>query len=147
MLMLIILMKRIKTLKLLLATAVVDLVLQLDLWVRKCSNFISMIISNTLFKNLCSWEAYLEPCQFSMTELSFELWAKSCLFSQKISIIYVWKSFKYSSAAVSISCIVIKKHVKIKHTNTINLFNDFSGNTPRWNISLILIPYNSHKKK
>ena len=74
-------------LKLLFDTAAVDLVLQLDLWVRKCSNFISMIISNTLFQNLCSWEAYLEPCQFSMTELLFELWAKSCLFLQKISII------------------------------------------------------------
>ena len=35
--------------------------------------------------------------------------------------------------------------MKIKHTNT-NLFKDFSGNILTWNISLILIPYNSHKK-
>ena len=35
---------------------------------------------------------------------------------------------RYTSVAVSISCIVIKKHMKIKHTNT-NLFKDFSGNT------------------
>ena len=115
-----------QALKLLFDTAAVDLVLQLDLWVRKCSNFISMIISNTLFQNLCSWQAYLEPCQFSMTELLFELCAKSCLFSQKISIIYVWKGFKYTSAAVSVSCIfffffffislfnVDKKKVKIQ---------------------------------
>ena len=34
--------------KLLFVTAAVDLVLQLDLRVRKCSNFISMILSNTL---------------------------------------------------------------------------------------------------
>ena len=62
-------------------------------------------------------------------QLLFELGAKSCqLFSQKISIIYVWKGSKYTSAAVSISCIVIKKNVKISHTNT-NLFKDFSANT------------------
>ena len=33
----------------------------------------------------------------------------------------------------------------MKHTNS-NLFKDFSGNTLTWNIFLILIPYNSHKK-
>ena len=81
-----------------------------------------------------------------MMVLLFELWAKSCLLSQKISIIYVWKSAKYTSVAVTISCIVIKKHVKIKHTNT-NPFKDFSRNTLPWNISLILIPYNSLTKK
>ena len=35
--------------------------------------------------------------------------------------------------------------MKIKHINT-NLFKDLSGNTLTWNIILILIPYNSHKK-
>ena len=44
-----------------------------------------------------------------------------------------------NSTAVSISCIVIRKDLKIKHTNT-NLFKDFSGE------SLILISYNSCKK-
>ena len=66
-------------------------------------------------------------------------------FRKKLSIIYVWKDSKCTSAAVSISCIVIKKDVKIKHINA-NLFKDFSGNTLTWNISLIFIPYNSHKK-
>ena len=37
-----------QALKLLFVTAAVDLVLQLDLWVKKCFNFISMIISNIL---------------------------------------------------------------------------------------------------
>ena len=41
---------------------------------------------------------------------------------------YVGKGSKYISAAVSISCIVIKKNVKISHTNT-NLFKEFSTNT------------------
>ena len=54
------------------------------------------------------------------------------LFLQKSSNIYVGKGSKYTSAAVSISCIVIK-NVKISHTNT-NLFNDFSGNTLYVNI-------------
>ena len=35
--------------------------------------------------------------------------------------------------------------MKIKHINT-NPFKDFSGNTLTWNISLILISYNSYKK-
>ena len=63
---------------------------------------------------------------------------------QKISIINVWKGSKFTSAAVSISCIVIKKNAKIKYINT-NLLKDLSGNTLAWNISLILTPYNSHK--
>ena len=79
-------------------------------------------------------------------EFLFKLRAKSRLISQKISITYVWKSSKYTSAVVSISCTVIKKHVKIKHTS-INLFKDFLGNTLPWSISLIFIPYDSHKKK
>ena len=37
-----------------------------------------------------------------------------------------------------------QKNVKIKYINT-NLFKDLSGNTLAWNMSLILIPYNSHK--
>ena len=49
-------------------------------------------------------------------------------FHQKISITYVWKGSKCTSAAVSISCIVIKKNVKIKLINA-DLFKDFSGNT------------------
>ena len=53
--------------------------------------------------------------------------------------------FNCTTAAVSISCIVIKKNVKIKHINT-NLFKDLPGNTLTWNISLMLTPYSSHKK-
>ena len=64
---------------------------------------------------------------------------------RKISIINVWKGSKCTSAAVSISCIVIKKYVKIKYINT-SLFKDLLGNTLAWNISLILTPYNSHKE-
>ena len=37
-----------QTLKLLLVTPVVDLVLYLDLWARKCSSFIFIIMSNTI---------------------------------------------------------------------------------------------------
>ena len=44
-----------------------------------------------------------------------------------------------------LSCLVIKKNVKIKHINT-NLFKDLSGNTLAWNIFLILTPYNSRKE-
>ena len=51
---------------------------------------------------------------------------KLWLFSQKISIIYVWKCSKCTSASVSISCMVIKKNVKIKHINT-NLLKGLSG--------------------
>ena len=67
-------------------------------------------------------------------------------FRKKISIIYVWKGSKGTSAAVSIWCIVIKKNVKIKHINA-NKFKDFSGNTLTWKISLVLIPYNSQKSQ
>ena len=63
---------------------------------------------------------------------------------KKGSTIYVWKGSKYTSAAVSISYIVIKKNLKISRTNT-SLFKDFSGIHFMWNISLI--PYNSHKNK
>ena len=38
-----------QALKVLLVTAVVNLVLYLDLWVRKCFNFIFFVISNTTF--------------------------------------------------------------------------------------------------
>ena len=34
----------------------------------------------------------------------------------------------------------------MKHANT-NVFKDFSGNTLKWNISLILISYNSLTEK
>ena len=34
--------------------------------------------------------------------------------SQKLWIIFVWKGFKYISAAVSISCIVIENQAKAK---------------------------------
>ena len=37
---------------------------------------------------------------------------------QKSSNIYVRKGCKYTSAAVSVSCIVIKKNLQISHTNT-----------------------------
>ena len=37
---------------------------------------------------------------------------------QKCSNIYVGKGCKYTSAAVSVSCIVIKKNLQISHTNT-----------------------------
>ena len=53
--------------------------------------------------------------------------------------------FNCTTAAVSISCIVIKKNVKVKHINT-NLFKDLPGNTLTWNISLMLTTYSSHKK-
>ena len=75
---------------------------------------------------LCSCQAYLELCH-----LRWSLFSQSVnYFCKKSSNIYVGKGSKYISAAVSISCILIKKkkNVKISDTNT-NLFKDFSANT------------------
>ena len=65
-------------LKLLFVTVAADLVLQLELWVRKCSSLIFIIISNTLLYNFCRWDAYFAPSPVSMMVLLFELRAKSC---------------------------------------------------------------------
>ena len=59
---------------------------------------------------------------------------------QKSTSIYVWKCSKYTSEAVSISCIAIKKNMKISYTNTY-LFKDFSANIATLKWSITLIPY------
>ena len=66
--------------------------LYLDLWARRCSSFIVIVIS------ICSCKVCLEPFQLSMMEHFF---LSRELFSLKSSIIYVWKGSKYTSAAGS----------------------------------------------
>ena len=91
-----ILMRRIRLSKLLLVTAAVNLVLQLDLWARKCFSFIFVVISNTLHENLCNWEVYLE--------------LKAVNYFRKKSWSYMFgKGSKYTSSAVSVSCLEIKR--------------------------------------
>ena len=109
-----ILMKRIKAPKLLFVTDAVDKVLYLDLWARNCS-FKFHLYCNIQYC-LCNWETYLEPLQTCIIELC--------------------KGSKYVSTAVSLSCIVIKKNMRISYTNN-NLFQDFSANFLTWNIYLI----------
>lgn len=110
----VILMKRIKAPKLLFVTDAVDKVLYLDLWARNCS-FKFHLYCNIQYC-LCNWETYLEPLQTCIIELC--------------------KGSKYVSTAVSLSCIVIKKNMRISYTNN-NLFQDFSANFLTWNIYLI----------
>ena len=110
----VILMKRIKASKLLFVTDAVDKVLYLDLWARNCS-FKFHLYCNIQYC-LCNWETYLEPLQTCIIELC--------------------KGSKYVSTAVSLSCIVIKKNMRISYTNN-NLFQDFSANFLTWNIYLI----------
>ena len=110
----VILMKRIKAPKLLFVTDAVDKVLYLDLWARNCS-FKFHLYCNIQYC-LCNWETYLEPLQPCIIELC--------------------KGSKYVSTAVSLSCIVIKKNMRISYTNN-NLFQDFSANFLTWNIYLI----------
>ena len=73
---------------------------------------------------LYSCKVYLELCHLRWSLFSEDV----NYFCDKSSNMYVGKGSKYISAAVSISCIVIKKNVKISRTNT-NLFKEFSTNT------------------